>query len=287
MSEPLYNRSKAVAALNRIDGFEPMELARVIENEGMEPQLYLDVKFRKLWFRLCNPTGKISKKIISLNENMAIVEAKVYLDKDDQPDSYVACALSQKFRTADPKFGDKFLETAETAATGRALADAGYGIQFIEGEENDSNLALEERDLNPVDAGIPIPQGNPRFENQNMPQGAQLQNYYTNTGYQSAPQTVYRTAPPNTGATYPQGQTEGKQAQAPLDARKPVDELIRLLNFEQAKAVVIDGNGVNSGKTMGQLAIENPGSLQWYVNNYKGRNNLLRAAARVLLEQAA
>lgn len=145
MSEPLYNRSKAVAALNHIDGFEPMEFARVIENEGKEPQLYLDVKFRKLWFRLCNPNGKISKKIISLNENMAIVEAKVYLDKDDQPDSYVACALAQKFRTADPKFGDKFLETAETAATGRALADAGYGIQFIEGEENDSNLEMEER----------------------------------------------------------------------------------------------------------------------------------------------
>ena len=71
-----------------------------------------------------------------------------------------------------------------------------------------------------------------------------------------------------------------------MDIRKPVDELIRLLNFEQAKSVVIDGNGVNSGKTMGQLAIENPGSLQWYVNNYKGRNNLLRAAAQVLLEQA-
>ena len=263
MSEPLYNRSKAVAALNRIDGFEPMEFARVIEKEGKEPQLYLDVKFRKLWFRLCNPNGKISKKIISLNENMAIVEAKVYLDKEDQPDN-------------------KFLETAETAATGRALADAGYGIQFIEGEENDSSLEMEERDPSPVDSGIPIPQGDPHFENQNGSQGTQNPDYFSNTGYQSAPQPMYRTAPPNGGTTYPQGRTAGKQASADLDI-----ELIRLLNFEQAKSVVIDGNGVNSGKTMGQLAIENPGSLQWYVNNYKGRNNLLRAAARVLLEQAA
>ena len=31
MSELLYNRSKAVAALNHIDGFEPMEFARVID----------------------------------------------------------------------------------------------------------------------------------------------------------------------------------------------------------------------------------------------------------------
>ena len=66
-----------------------------------------------------------------------------------------------------------------------------------------------------------------------------------------------------------------------------VEELIRSLNYEQAKAVIIPGNGVNSGKTMGQLAIENPASLEWYVRSYKGPNNLLRAAAQVLLQQAA
>ena len=113
MSEPLFNRSKAVADLNRVDGFDPMELARLIQNDGQEPQLYLDVKFRKLWFRLCNPRGKISKKILSLQENMAVVEAKIYLDKDDPEEGYIASALSQKFRTDDPQFGNKFLETAE------------------------------------------------------------------------------------------------------------------------------------------------------------------------------
>ena len=139
MSEPLFNRSKAVADLNRVDGFDPMELARVIQNDGQEPQLYLDVKFRKLWFRLCNPKGKISKKILSLQENMAVVEAKIYLDKDDPEEGYIASALSQKFRTDDPQFGNKFLETAETAATGRALADAGYGIRGKRGKRPESS----------------------------------------------------------------------------------------------------------------------------------------------------
>ncbi len=60
--------------------------------------MYLDVKYRKLWFRLCNPNGKIEKKILALKENMAIVEARVYLDKNDAPDSYIASALSQKFK---------------------------------------------------------------------------------------------------------------------------------------------------------------------------------------------
>lgn len=138
MKELLYKKSEAVAALNRVDGFHPMELARKIGEEGQEEQLYLDVKYRKLWFRLVNPAGKIISRIITFTENMAVVEARIYLDKCDQEDNYVANSFSQKFRSDDPKFGDKFLEMAETAAVGRALSDAGYGVQFADvGEEND------------------------------------------------------------------------------------------------------------------------------------------------------
>lgn len=146
MKELLYKKSEAVAALNRVDGFHPMELARKIGEEGQEEQLYLDVKYRKLWFRLVNPAGKIISRIITFTENMAVVEARIYLDKCDQEDNYVANSFSQKFRSDDPKFGDKFLEMAETAAVGRALSDAGYGVQFADvGEENDPAQ---------VDAGI-------------------------------------------------------------------------------------------------------------------------------------
>ena len=48
MSELLYNKSKAVEELNKVEGFYPLELARVISNEGQEEQRYLDVKYRKL-----------------------------------------------------------------------------------------------------------------------------------------------------------------------------------------------------------------------------------------------
>ena len=98
MKELLYKKSEAVAALNRVDGFHPMELARKIGEEGQEEQLYLDVKYRKLWFRLVNPAGKIISRIITFTENMAVVEARIYLDKCDQEDNYVANSFSQKFR---------------------------------------------------------------------------------------------------------------------------------------------------------------------------------------------
>lgn len=34
MTELLYNKSKAVAALNKVEGFNPLELTRRISNEG-------------------------------------------------------------------------------------------------------------------------------------------------------------------------------------------------------------------------------------------------------------
>lgn len=148
MKEKLFDRSEAVAALNRVEGFNPIELTRTLTKEGQENELYLDVKYRKLWFRLMYPLGKIVSSIRSFTENMAIVEARIYLDKCDAEENYISNAFSQKFRTQDPTFGDKFLEMAETAAVGRALSDAGFGIQFADvGEEND---------LLQVDAGIQI-----------------------------------------------------------------------------------------------------------------------------------
>lgn len=125
MSELLYNKSKAVEELNKVEGFYPLELARVISNEGQEEQRYLDVKYRKLWFRLVNPTGKIISRIVHFTENMAVVEARIYLDKCDQEDNYIANSFSQKFRTADTQFGDQVVHKEEPVEIFNAeLADA-------------------------------------------------------------------------------------------------------------------------------------------------------------------
>ena len=106
MSELLYNKSKAVEELNKVEGFYPLELARVISNEGQEEQRYLDVKYRKLWFRLVNPTGKIISRIVHFTENMAVVEARIYLDKCDQENNYIetihALSSSQGLYPYDP-----------------------------------------------------------------------------------------------------------------------------------------------------------------------------------------
>ena len=85
-----------------------MAVVSTIRKENQEDQLYLEVKYRKLWFRLCNPNGKISKKLLSANENMAIIEARVYRDCNDPEENYIGSGFSQKFRTDDANFGLSF-----------------------------------------------------------------------------------------------------------------------------------------------------------------------------------
>ena len=372
MKEKLYDRSETVAALNRVEGFNPMELARTLSKEGQEDQLYLDVKYRKLWFRLVHPLGKIVSSIRSFTENMAIVEARIYLDKCDAEENYIANAFSQRFRTNDPNFGDKFLEMAETAAVGRALSDAGFGLQFADvGEENDPMQ---------VDAGIQIPgmaaqsqvqgndisqegmtwnlqmqsgmqgnnippanqygqnpqpamTGNPQMqhamtENQGMPATAQNQgnqsqtmpqgtanpqsstsaqsNPMMNQFYQQAQEKGTTIGQNPVGASQMQNsfgnqnQQAGQMAQrqgnsqsssqhtpaASLDESLPVEELVQRMTYEQATQVVINGNGKFGGKTMGQVAVESPKNLEWFAQSYSGKNHLIPAAARVLLNVA-
>lgn len=63
------------------------------------------------------------------------------------------------------------------------------------------------------------------------------------------------------------------------------DEFLDFIKRDMAAAVVVSA-GFFKGKTLGQIAIEKPQSLTWYVSDYKGPDNLLRAGARFLLDAA-
>lgn len=132
----MYDEVTEIRNLNKVEGFDPRKYMRVIQQEGQAGKYYLDVAFRKLWFRLKYPEGKIVKKILKLTDQVAIVEARVYLNRNDAEENFISNALAQKYMTADGQFGNKFVELAETAAVGRALSDAGFGLQFADKEED-------------------------------------------------------------------------------------------------------------------------------------------------------
>lgn len=262
----MYDEISVVAELNRVEGFDPRRFMREImgEGENAEKQLYLDVKFRKLWFRLKYPGGKIKKSIIKLTEQLAIVESRVYLDKNDSDENYVASAMAQRWYSQNDKYGSKYVELAETASVGRALADAGFGLQFCDiGEESDPAI---------VDAAITAPGQEATPPVQSNPNQTQSNNPIAPPPL-SAPIQATPVAPP-------------LPATPAYTASSPLEEICKLMTVDEAKTVMIDCTA-NKGKTLGQVAVEKPGSIKWYAESYNGPNNLLRAGAKVLMQAAS
>lgn len=63
----------------------------------------------------------------------------------------------------------------------------------------------------------------------------------------------------------------------------PVEEILKVMTFEEAQNVVVD-IGTCNGWTMAQVAERRPPSLKWYVFGCKDGNNILRAAAQIMME---
>ena len=359
----MYDEVEGIRSLNRVEGFDPRKYMRLIQNEGQAGKYYLDVAYRKLWFRLRYPEGKIVKKILKLTEQVAIVEARVYLDRNDHEDNFISNALAQKYMSADGQFGNKFVELAETAAVGRALSDAGFGLQFAD-REGDMDPEVTEAPFDPqmiagagtgytdssfqecaagdgevlqeeafpgqygIEEYIPMPEevgqamGMPPAMHQagaapaasrqaaqgTAPAAAQTQQHaQAQQPVQGMPPAMQnRQAAPNPtqggraavnagrqaaqkagNAAGNTAAAKGANAQAAGSIRKdmPVEQIYSMLNRDSAAAVVIP-MGFNKGKTLGQVAVEKPANLQWYVDSYGGPDNLLRAAAKFLLDAA-
>ena len=123
------NTMRSIPSINTVDGFNPAEFTRELMNDDGSMSLYLDVKYRMLWFRLHRPNGKIDTEIVHVDEKSAVVCCKLYSDRSDPAEQYLAKSCAQRFISQE-KYGDRYLEIAETAAIGRVLAAAGYGTQF-------------------------------------------------------------------------------------------------------------------------------------------------------------
>jgi hypothetical protein len=141
----MYETQPAVIELNKVPGFDPRRFLRKTVAERTNHEiLYLDLKYKKLWFRLKYPKGRIEKIRLKVTEQIAIIEARVFLDKDDaQP---VSSFIAQ--RNANGRPGALYIEAAQNAAENQALIDAGFGLQFCDVSQGP--------DTEPLDAGIPI-----------------------------------------------------------------------------------------------------------------------------------
>lgn len=285
MVSGMYDEVAEIQNLNKVEGFDPRRYMRIIQKEGQAGKYYLDVVYRKLWFRLKYPEGKIVKKILKLTDQMAIVEAKVYLSRNDAEDSFISNAMAQKYLTVDEQFGNKFVELAETAAVGRALADAGFGLQFAD-TEGDLDPEITEAPLDPNlmvgSPNMPMPDGTYMDEELLNPADVMLDETETISVNDIPGQYGIESYIPTPDDVMQAAQAQTMQT---IDKKLPVEQIYAMLNCETAESVVVP-IGVLKNKTLGQVAIEKPASLEWYITSYGGPDNLLRAAAKFLMDAA-
>ncbi len=145
----MYERFSAVAELNKASGFDPLRFARRVVQDGCE-RLLLDLKYKKLWFRLRYPQGRIKITPLKITEQLAIIEAKVFFDRGDTVPA--ASYIAQRYAKDTP--GGLYIESAQHMAVDTALNDAGFGVQLMSAAEEQPAQVKAIKDTAPV--ALPI-----------------------------------------------------------------------------------------------------------------------------------
>jgi len=309
----LYTTNAAVASLNHVPGFDPLKfLRRTTSRKTREDVMRLDLRYKKLWFRLACPTGRLNLNALRITEKMAIFEAKVYRDREDaEPlSSYVAnCTL-------DATPGGLYVEAAQEEALDTALSNAGFGIQFAdvssESEEYGSEVPVGAKVEIEKPVQVKTETSKPTQTKVEVAKPVQKQPEAVDTSPQEPvkadpldaimaddmpvpeqvtaevvekPKTVVPESvqPAQTPAEPPQNVIvlEQEPPAAAYTQSSPVEEIRQQMTYEQAQNVIVDC-GTCKGWTLAQVADRRAASLRWYVKGYQGENNILRAAAAII-----
>ncbi len=122
--------------VSRVQAQEPFDRApfifekKRIDDFGNEStEVFYSAAGRKEEFRYLYPDGYWITEIIELRPNFAVVKCSVYLNKND--DKPYRNAFASRELDATTEIGRRFIECAETAAVGRALAAAGIGADAL------------------------------------------------------------------------------------------------------------------------------------------------------------
>ena len=323
----------AASELNRVKGFDPLKFLRCTHDT-----MKLDLPYQKLWFRMVHPNGIMRVTALRITEQMAIFEAKVFLERGDMEPFSMSVAQQSSQNSKD------FIKAAQNEALSQALTDAGFGIQLINADTQEYHK--------PINSEM-------AYQNQTIPNHTQAVHNKQSQMPVNSPQAQDEGVSGNntplgvkTSQTGSEGQIKGKldkkpvhiieKAEAlPIDMKEPhakeeiiakeqilpdnkektelpvqnvakavsfatqtvqtaesvpqqkaaitftqdmpFEEILRTMTLEQAKLVVVD-DGICRGMTIAQVAEKRPVNLRFYLIPGKSKNNVVRAAAQLVLD---
>ena len=305
-TKTMYHAVPVVSELNRVKGFDPTRFLRKTKDG---PKLDLNVK--KLWFRLKYPNGRIKLSALKITDQLAIIEARVFFDKNDtQP---VSSFTAQTNNQTTP--GGLYIEMAQHNAIDEALSSAGFGIQFVPANESRRPLISESEipkveekpivEVPTVKVEAPIEKKvepeqvvEPIIEETVEPPVVQAIVEEPITEVPTAPiAEMVESAPveeapapvetkPEPAVVAPVNEvTEIQEDENNLSYNKgmSVEEICALMTEEEARNYVVPV-GTCKNWTMDQVASRRPVSLKYYLSPaYTGDDNILRAAATIML----
>lgn len=315
-TKTMYHAVPVVSELNRVKGFDPTRFLRKTK-EG--PKLDLSVK--KLWFRLKYPNGRIKLSALKITDQLAIIEARVFFDKNDtQP---VSSFTAQTNNQTTP--GGLYIEMAQHNAIDEALSSAGFGIQFVPANESRRPLVSEDEvpkvESKPINEAPAVKVETPperKVEPAPVVVEQVAEPIVTETVVEepvaeqitvpieevadapveeapAAPATPVVEAPPIVEApastvvtpavaTPVQEVTEIREEDnaLPYNKEMSVEEICARMGVDEARNYVVPV-GSCKGWTMDQVADRRPPSLKWYLTGYTGDDNILRAAATIMM----
>ncbi len=319
----LYTTNAYVAALNKTSGFDPLKLLRrTVSQKTGEEVLKLDLRSKKLWFRLAYPKGRVRLTPLRITEKMAIYEAQVFLNLNDaEPVS----SFTSSFLKAEAPKG-QYIQAAQDEAVDRALEDAGFGIQFSDvSTPEEERLFGSEYPVSQLKGKVPTVKdassAAPAAVKQPPAVKQESQQKPDPVAEKTAPAVVAQEQPKHTEPVQPKEKPAKKEPATQIGANHaleilrsgsaskepdaapvvtesavsdvpvatytqdmPVEEIIKRMSLEQAKAVVVD-SGTCRGKTIEEVAARRSASLKFYLSpGYTSNNNIIRAAARIMLD---
>lgn len=277
----LFNAVPVVSELNRVAGFDPLKFLKKTAR-GHE----LELRYKKLWFRLKYPAGRTRLTPLRITDQLAIIEAKVFFDKDDaDPASSYIATMTQENAPAG-----LYIQAAEHDALDMALTNAGFGVQFAPMPKADTPHT---EPIMPVMEAGSVPAhhaaAEPVMEQAVAEQPPEQEVVHDEEIAPDAAPVAVTAEQPAEAVLEPVTETE-----LPFEYDEPkivsytkdmdVDTICTLMTEAEAEEIIVP-IGTCSGQTLKQVAERRPASLKWYVKGYSGDDNILRAGAKLMLDK--
>jgi len=312
----------AAGELHKVPGFDPLQHLQRTVNENGDPVLQLGLRYKRLWFRLACPSGRLLLNPLRITDQMAIFEAQVFLRKEDPipASSFTSTKTAQEDKA--------YIRAAQDEALSIALDNAGFGIQLCDitqgtnggkpiskvsmqqtTPESEADEAVPPSDAAPPQAEAPVQVSEPA-QQQTSPASVSEVQAETQPIMESEPhqEPEGRTTRESSSATvlnFPVQQNKPENGPAPVEGTAPtasaepeaavspayredmsIEDISERMTVDEARKVVV-AEGTCKGWTLEQVAERRPSSLKFFVTPFCEGTNIFKAAAALMLQEVS